>query len=251
MPRVVPSEVVGLIERIFPSVGTADQMLVSPAHAPILAAVVRLTDSIPRELIQISGGDYSDLILGLEGLQYIVDLWRERGGVDVPQRIEGVSPVVLVHRALCKCPDQTPAVGTTDLPQISDVDLRRSIRQDMDSAAISLHSGDYKSATVMAGAAVEALLLWSIQNKASAGAVVGLTPKPTGSPEGWGLADYIDVAKRLSLIEADTATQAGLGRNFRNLIHPGKAARTNVTCDRGTAHAALAAMELVARDVAR
>jgi hypothetical protein len=44
-------------------------------------------------------------------------------------------------------------------------------------------------------------------------------------------------------------TQADLARDFRNLIHPGRAQRTGADCDRGTALTALAAIELVVRDL--
>lgn len=99
----------------------------------------------------------------------------------------------------------------------------------------------------MAGAAVEALLLWAIQLDPTKLAVVA--QKPKGAPEDWGLSGLIDVASALGLIEANTATQAHLAKNFRNLIHPGRAQRTSEVCDRATALTALAAAELVVRDL--
>jgi len=57
------------------------------------------------------------------------------------------------------------------------------------------------------------------------------------------------VARRLQLIEPETATQAQQARSFRNLIHPGRAARLGQKCDRGTALSALAAVELTVRDL--
>jgi hypothetical protein len=101
--------------------------------------------------------------------------------------------------------------------------------------------------TVLAGAAVEALPLWAIQRDPKK--LVGLGQKPKGAPEDWGLAGLIDVASALALIEVNTATQAHLAKNFRNLIHPGRARRTNEVCDRATALTALAAAELVVRDL--
>jgi hypothetical protein len=65
----------------------------------------------------------------------------------------------------------------------------------------------------------------------------------------WDLADLIEVGKALALIEANTANQARLAKNFRNLIHPGRAQRTNEVCGRATALTALAAAELVVRDL--
>jgi hypothetical protein len=70
-----------------------------------------------------------------------------------------------------------------------------------------------------------------------------------GSPEAWTLAQLIEATEMRGLIKTETATQCGQARDFRNLIHPGKSQRLSVTCDRGTALAALAGAELVSRDL--
>jgi len=67
--------------------------------------------------------------------------------------------------------------------------------------------------------------------------------------EDWNLGEYIDAATVLRLIKPDTGVQASIAKDFRNLIHPGRAQRLAVSCDRGTALAALAGVELVARDL--
>lgn len=51
------------------------------------------------------------------------------------------------------------------------------------------------------------------------------------------------------VIHDDTVKQASLPQNFRNLIHPGRAQRMKVKCDRGTALSALAAVEFIVRDL--
>jgi hypothetical protein len=66
-----------------------------------------------------------------------------------------------------------------------------------------------------------------------------------------GLADLIDAALAMDLINQSTADQARLAKDFRNLIHPGRVLRKKETCEKGTAHGALAAAELVARDISR
>jgi hypothetical protein len=63
------------------------------------------------------------------------------------------------------------------------------------------------------------------------------------------LRHFIEVSGDLDVIKANTVTAANLARDFRNLIHPGKAARTRQSCDRGTARAALAALDHVVRDL--
>jgi hypothetical protein len=58
-------------------------------------------------------------------------------------------------------------------------------------------------------------------------------------------------AHACDLITDDSKAQATLAQNFRNLIHPGRQARLGEKCDRGTAYAALAAVERVAADLAK
>jgi hypothetical protein len=53
----------------------------------------------------------------------------------------------------------------------------------------------------------------------------------------------------LDLLRPDTSTAAKLAKNFRNLIHPGRAARLAQTCDRATAYSAIGALEHVIRDL--
>ncbi len=69
------------------------------------------------------------------------------------------------------------------------------------------------------------------------------------NPESWGLHQYIDVAAELDLISDESADQARLAKEYRNLIHPGRSARLAQVCDRATALSALAAVEHVVRDL--
>jgi hypothetical protein len=70
-----------------------------------------------------------------------------------------------------------------------------------------------------------------------------LSHDPDASPERWDLHEYTEVTAHLGLITPDTAAQTRLLRRYRNLIHPGRAARLGQKCDRSTALAALAAVE--------
>jgi hypothetical protein len=247
MPRVVPSQVVGLIDQLFPNARTAPKFPVYSGHAAGLSAIVSLADDIPEELITISGEDYADLVHALESLGHSVARWNARGGDDPPSYIKDRSPVAIVREMLSRCPDASPSPATNDLLFISDLALRGSIRLDLSTASSALHNGEWKAATVLAGSAVEALLLCAIQ--ANPSQLSGLSVVPRGSPESWVLNDLIDVAEQLGLVKANTAIQSRLAKNFRNLIHPGRAQRAQEVCDRGTALTAVAATELVVRDL--
>jgi hypothetical protein len=62
-----------------------------------------------------------------------------------------------------------------------------------------------------------------------------LPQKPSSNPERWNLIELIEVALQLGLINSEAATQARLGKDFRNLIHPGRALRLGQVYDRATA----------------
>lgn len=56
-------------------------------------------------------------------------------------------------------------------------------------------------------------------------------------------------SQRLGVIQPDTAALIRLAKDYRNPIHPGRAQRLGQMCDRGTARAALAAVDAVVRDL--
>lgn len=245
MARTVPSQIVALIDQNPP--GASANLPVSHATVGILTAVTRLIDELPVELLTISGVDYSDLVCSVESIRNSVAFWQQKGEGQIGNLgIRGKNVLVLIREVLAKCPDQAPSPATAELTFVTDGGLRDSIRLDMSTATSSLHNGEWKAATVLAGAAAEALLLWAIKG---ASGLATLATKPKGSPEDWGLGDYIAVATSLNLIKKATSQQAALAQNFRNLIHPGRAQRLGEVCDRATAMTALAAVELIVRDL--
>lgn len=262
MARIVPSQVVALINKHYPIIRSST-LDVDHGSVAVLMAIASLVDDIPAELLTISGDDYSNLICGVQSIRNSVVFWQHKGtGAIGNAGIGGTNTLIVIRDALGKCPDQIPSPKTAELVFVTDNALRNSIRLDISTATSSLHSGEWKGATVLAGAATEASLLWAIQENESQnlGAIQNtisilvnsgqLKNKPDKNPERWFFFELIEVAASLKLIKPDTATQARLGKDFRNLIHPGRAARLGLACDRGTALSALATVELIARDLA-
>jgi hypothetical protein len=60
--------------------------------------------------------------------------------------------------------------------------------------------------------------------------------KPNPDLDHWELTHFIEAASELKLLQPDTSNAARLARNFRNLIHPGRAARLAQSCNRATAY---------------
>jgi len=153
---------------------------------------------------------------------------------------------------------RAPPWATAQLGFIVDAQLRENLRNDIGAVDRALADSEWKGATVLAGSAIESILLWDLQNRRAAnipGAIAALmanntfTPAPPANLEDWTLHHYTEVQARLQVITAETATQVRLAKNFRNLIHPGRAQRLGQKCDRGTALASVAALDHVVRDL--
>jgi hypothetical protein len=173
------------------------------------------------------------------------------------QEYEGKNPIVILRHVLSSCPDESPSSASSDLSFIHDSDLRNGLRQDLSAVNTALANGEWKSCTVLGGSLCEALLLWKLQEELLpnvSAAAVRLTAtkvfdkEPSGSLERWSLHQYTEVASELGFISKDTANQVRIAKDFRNLVHPGRAIRLGQKCDRGTAHAVTAAVEFIIRD---
>jgi hypothetical protein len=90
-------------------------------------------------------------------------------------------------------------------------------------------------ATVFAAAALEALLLWALKR-------AKLSKMPKRPLDELYLADLIHLALENKLIDGASERQAGLAKDARNLIHPGRALRSGEACNKTTALTVLTAV---------
>ena len=263
MPRIMPSQAVATIRHLFPGVSrhSSPQPIYAIGHSNVLRGIINLVKQIPAELMVLPEDVYADLILAISAIENQLDIWTSRGDVGRLQLVKGLDPVLLILEALAQCPDEyPPRPTTTELMFIADDVLRNSIRGDIGAAERAFVNFEWKAATVLAGAAIEALLHWRLDQPSTTAADISRSVttlmtkrvflrKPPASRDDWNLRHFIEVSGDLDIIQANTVTAANLARDFRNLIHPGKAARTRQSCDRGTARSALAALDLVVRDL--
>ncbi len=263
MPRVVPSQVVALIDKLFPQARTqtegGKEIPLSASHASQLAGILDLVQQIPSELLVLSPEQFAEYTVSVAGIRELLERLKALGnyGFSWITGLRHLSPVTIIRQALASCPDEFPAAGTAELSFISEKDLRESLRIDISAVNSALSNGEWKAATILAGSVIEALLLWVLQQHKKSDVTSAVQKlvrsnifKNPGTNLGkWGLHEFIEVAAELSAVETDTATLARLARNYRNLIHPGKAQRLGQVCDRGTALTAVAALEHVVDDL--
>lgn len=101
-------------------------------------------------------------------------------------------------------------------------------------------------------------MLWAITSGPKANvarAIAELTTSrarnrpPDADPNKWDISEYAAGGVALNIISDETWKATDLARGFRNLIHPGRAARLNQVCDREASHTALGALDHVVRDL--
>jgi hypothetical protein len=163
MTRIVPSQIVETIDRLFtgPSkgVGTAALNIERIYH---LQGVVRLVREVPNELLAVDAVDFGDLTIAIAAIELLISRWTSGEGPYVIPPISGEDIIHTIRRVLGKCPDESPPPNTANLLFINDQQIRDSMRQDIGAANSALQNAEWKAATVLGGAAIEALLHWKL-----------------------------------------------------------------------------------------
>ncbi len=271
MARVTPRRIIAVIEKSFPWIVDGNKSnLIHPTSTPQLRMIADLSRELPAELRPQDPDAYTEFIGAVAAIEGAVAMWaglssRETTSLHPLDAFKGRAAVVVLRDALLTCPEEAIASTTRELEFISDPQLRESIRKDLSQSRRALDRGDFKAATVLAGAAVEALLLhtlegiseprrqmarkaWGSDGKRSSDARPRKGDPPADLGD-WTLVELTWVARYCDAISAEAAAAADVARDYRNLIHPGKARRLSVPADEGTAHSAFGAAVRVAAEL--
>jgi hypothetical protein len=259
MPRSFPTQITGYLTKRFTRRDDFHHSIIH-SHIGAVAGFLELYDQLPSALIRLSANDFADLVASIATVRYSVDQFRNGNSPDC---------LVPVGRALNTAwgllqtlKDEVPSVSH-DLSFIGDPVLQEMIGLDIAAVSADLQSGEWKGATVISGSCCEALLLFALQalEAKSSGAVanavatvtwLGRTPNPADlTDHSWNLFSYTEVAHELKLISDTTKDELKPTRDYRNLIHPAKAIREKIKCDRGTAFVGAGALEHVVSDLKR
>jgi hypothetical protein len=234
MPRILPSQLVSAIDSMF---GAGRNEIYSDAitnrYRAEVHALLGLLDEVPSELIDLPTTDYLEFSRCRAVLSTSLALWNVGDGR--PARdVGGKDPIERIRRLMKQCHDELPPAAP-ELPFIADDDIRLGIEDRIRAAWTDFNAREWMGTTVFAGAALEALLLWALKQRP-------LTDMPERPLDQLHLTDLIGLAASNGLIDAATEQQAGLAKDARNLIHPGRALRSGDACNKATALAALAAV---------
>jgi hypothetical protein len=262
MPRVVPSEIVRYIEATVPKLADEPRghfLALESGHAPFVAGLVDMLRALPPELLAlIEPGEYTAFVASQSALKAALNNWSFGTHQAWQARVTifpafNRHPVAIIRSVLLTCPDEAPALTTSEFSFLGDPDLEADLRLDLSHAFAELGDREFKSATVLAGSVVETLLYWAVSQKKPGDITAAITavnkPKLDPALKGWGLDDFLKVAQHLRIISDQTAKAADAARDYRNLIHPERAARHGRTCDQATAMSAVAGVLHVATDL--
>lgn len=273
MPRITPVLVADFIEESFPElrshggIGTVDQGSLQTIGI-LVAMLDRLDEGV---LAGLSTPQYRDAVVATEYLRTTVNRWQYpqpagRGQYAIVpfQPLANRHPVVVLRDLMRAAPEEPVAAVLPRLSFLQDPALQESIATDIASAESAMADGRYKNACVMSGAAIEALLLWAVQRRTPPdhqAAFVRVQKRRAregrraletinADPRRWMLEQYVELAGELPVLSAAAANASMLAKDFRNLIHPGRAERLQQRATRGTAAQGLAAAILTSEDLA-
>lgn len=248
MSAVMPSQVVKILDRLFPTAAKGTGGPIAASDRFSLRVIVDLIEKVPEALLSISDDDYAELVVATSWMREHLEHWAR----NPEARYLTFDTVLSVRKVMVRCPDEFPPPTSTELSFVDDDGLRESIRNDIGATQRALEHAEWKAATVLAGASIEALLIWRLSKEPKAEVAASATINKLNVPvslDEWSLGPLVIVAAHLKVIDKETGTAALLAKDFRNLIHPGRARRTNQVCDRGTTYSAVGAMERVIADL--
>jgi hypothetical protein len=282
VPKTLPSTVVQIIDYLHPRLGITpqnvagrpEQIKIDDNCAVMLSTILSVVEEIPDELLQVQADRRAQFHAAVEDIKRSIGLlttrarpttlhnafpqlrpmeWLDRHHIPIYNRYA----TEVLRDVLRDCPDQAVQPATLDLPFISEIELRESLRLDISYVNTALSNGNYKAATILAGSVLEALLLWGLSQKAepmrgtfieSALQEDRLAHRPSNDLNSWNLHEFIEVSVAGKLIREHTGVSARHAKDFRNLIHPGRSVRLNQECNRGTALSSTSAVEHVVTD---
>lgn len=243
MPKILPSQLVEAIDNLFGvNRNELDGGMVTHVYRAEVHALLALLDEVPRELIDLRSVEYLEFTRCRAVLATSLVHWN-LADITPARDVGGKDPVERIRRLMKQCHDELPP-AEPELPFISDADIRLGIEDRIRAAWTDFNAQEWMGATVFAGAALEALLLWGLKRV-----------KPAETPkrplDELHLDDLIHLAAKHQLIDEASEKQAALAKDARNLIHPGKALRSGEACNRTTALTALTAVYRVIDDLKR
>jgi hypothetical protein len=237
MPKVLPSQVIEAIDSLFgANRNELDGRAITHVYRAEVHALLALLDQVPTELIDLPSAEYLEFTRCRAVLATTLVRWN-LGDIAPARDVGGKDAVERIRRLIKQCHDELPPIEP-ELRFIPDIDIRLGVEDRIRAAWTDFNAREWMGATVFAGAALEALLLWALKHAT-------LSEVPKRPLDELHLAELIRLSATNRVIDEASERQAGLAKDARNLVHPGRALRSGEACSKTTALTALAAVYCV------
>jgi hypothetical protein len=247
MSNITPRQVAQAIEIMF---GPLSELVQVPhSKQAEVRTLLGLLDQLPPDLVTLPFHEFLEFERCRAALASTLPRWN-LGGSELALAVGGKNPVELVRRLLVHCADELP-LPEPEFPFVTDDDIRLGIEDRTRAAWIGFNAREWLGATISAAVALESILLWEIKRSDKASANAARSSKRKKAPDDMHLPELISEARASGSITEETAKQAELARDARNLVHPGKVARSGTSCSKATALASFAGLYQVADELNR
>jgi len=244
MPDVIPRQIIEAINIMFAPLNEVEP--IRHFKQAEVRTLLGLLDQLPDALITLPFYKYLEFERARSALATVLPRWNF-GETTIGPGVDGKNPVAVLARLLVECANESPP-REPEFPFNSDEDTRLGIEDRTRAAWVDFKAREWLGATTSAAVALEAVLLWEIKRLRNS-PLKRTRRKPEKNPDDMVLADLSDEACDQGSITDGAAQQAHLARDARNLIHPGKVARSGTACDKATALAAFAGLYRVASEL--
>lgn len=129
----------------------------------------------------------------------------------------------------------------------ADAALAAHLKVLWEEADLAYKGGAYLATVIMLGSLLEGAMLGKAQANLAAATIA--TKAPKDKVERWPLVSLIEVASELHWIKKDRSDYSTTLRDYRNLVHPWKAASSGYSVDRGTANMSWQVVKETLRDL--
>jgi hypothetical protein len=243
---ITPRQIVEAINSMFGQ--SATDLGSIPHWKSEVRTLLSLLDKLPADLVTLPFHDLLEFERCRAVLATALPKWDLGGAQDAS--IESKNPVERIRRLLMGCPNELPP-PEPEFPFVTNDDIRLGIEDRTRAAWIDFNAKEWLGATTSAAVALETILLWEVKRMRDAAGGDGAGTKQSKMPDDMVLGELINETRALGSISEDAAKQARLARDARNLIHPGKVARSGSPCNKATVLTALAGLYQVASECGR
>jgi len=144
--------------------------------------------------------------------------------------------------------ESTPVTQVRSFKYVADEELRAIVARDYGEVQRAFVAKCWKSAIIISGGIIEALLLDLLDQNQTAALSAKAAP-PQNDLRKWALSSLIDVAVELKLVSEGVEKLSHPVREYRNLIHPGVELRKKMKFDGEEARIALEVLHILDRDM--